>query len=385
MDHIQEQKCPQCAAPLRYDPELGRLVCDHCGADFSIERTPPGEKIPVGVRDPGAKKAKRKQDSHTPEATVEGFDFGRMANRVINLHAGALPVYNCVSCGAEVIAPPEQMALTCPYCGNNITLTDKLSGPLRPDGVLPFSIVPGAVPAAVRRFYRGKRLAPRGFFSDAHVGRVTGVYVPFWVFDGRLAGPMTFSGTRTRSHRSGDYIITETDHFALDRDVSLAFQGVPVDASGRVDDRLMDSLEPFDLRQVRPFDTGYLAGFTADRFDVAGRDLTQRAKARMTSTAAALAADRAGTGYAGVGLTSAALTAEMNAKYLLLPVYLFELEHAVGKTVQRYAFAMNGQTGKVVGDLPTDKGVSRLYFLRWTLLTAGVLFGALVLKYFLGW
>ena len=61
----------------------------------------------------------------------------------------------------------------------------------------------------------------------------------------------------------------------------------------------------------------------------------------------------------------------LTAKYVLLPVYTFGVKWD-GRT---YRFAMNGQTGKVVGDIPTSKKKSML--IRW--LTFAGLFAAMML------
>ena len=359
MEHVKEQKCPNCGGALRFDPEKGRLVCDHCGTE--IELTAAGQA--------------------SDQMEVQGFDFGGLNEQATDPNAAALPVYNCVSCGAEVIAPAEQVALTCPYCGNNIVLTDKVSGKLRPDGVIPFRIASNELPDAVSRFYRGKKLLPKSFFSESSMGKVTGVYIPFWSFSGRMSGTLRYNASNTRSHRSGDYIVTDTDHYALTRDVSVDFNDIPVDASSKIENDLTESLEPFRMEDVKPFDMRYLAGFTADRFDQAQDDIAERARQRMYTTALAASSARATAGYGSANRTGGELRADVRARYLLLPMYLFSIRFGE----KDYRFAVNGQTGKVVGDLPTDKSVSRAYFLR----RAGAVLAAAMLlslaKYMLGW
>jgi len=368
MEHVAEQKCPGCGAALRFDPEKAKLVCDFCGTEVEIAPEAPAEKPK-----PKAKTAGKK-------AGVSGFNFQDLNEQATDPDAEDLPVYNCISCGAEVIAPREQMALTCPYCGNNIVLTDKITGKLRPDGVIPFKITPRELPQAMNKFYRKKKLMPRGFFTDSTIGQVTGVYVPFWVFSGELSGRLIYRGEQSETHRSGSYLITDTHHYQLTRDVGMQFRDVPVDASGRIDDKLMDSLEPFRMEDVQNFDMRYLAGFTADRFDKKKNNIAHRAENRMDSSANAVASTKAGAGYSGVRKTGGALRASLDAKYLLLPVYLFDVDHG-GKS---YHYAFNGQTGKVVGQVPTDELVSRLYFLvRFGAVSAGILL-IFFLRYMLG-
>lgn len=395
MRPVTEQKCPACGAPLRFDPASGKLICDYCG---TVTDLPSSADTPAATAGTGKEQGSGsasgqngtagKADSGKPqgseelpeEDTISGFDFQSMTDAVSVPDAEDLPVYNCVSCGAEVITPPEQAALTCPYCGNNIVLTDKISGKLRPDGVIPFKIRPEELPDAVNRFYSDKKLLPRGFFSRSTMGKVTGVYVPFWVFNGKAGGQMTYRAQTSAASRSGDYIITRTDHYQLIRDAALSFDNLPVDASGRIEDRLMDSLEPFDSSETKPFDMRYLAGFTADRFDQKKSDLSSRARSRMLKTMTSLVDSEAAGSYGAVTRQSARLHVSLDAKYILFPVYLFEISHD-GKS---YPFAVNGQTGKVVGDVPTDSGVSTLYFLKRFALVSGTLIILTVAKYMLG-
>ncbi|MBO4913874.1 MAG: TFIIB-type zinc ribbon-containing protein [Oscillospiraceae bacterium] len=357
MKPIKEQKCPSCGAAMRFDPKQGKLVCDYCGTITDIDAAPQEQT-----------------------GGIEGFDFNSLSAHATDLNADALPVYNCESCGAEVIAAAEQAALTCPYCGNNIVLTDKVSGKLRPDGLIPFKLTAKDLPARMTQFYKNKKLLPRGFFSESKMGKITGVYVPFWVFSGRLFGELNYSAENVSIYQQGDYEVTDTDHYRLSRDVSVEFGDLPVDASGRIDDELMDSLEPFDMLEAKDFDMRYLAGFTADRFDQAKNDISARAERRMRNTAESAADRQAGVGYDSSRRIGGRLKAELNAKYLLFPVYLFDLSHR-GKN---YSFAVNGQTGKVVGTLPIDGGVSFGYFLRRVAVILLGTLGVSAVMYFLG-
>ena len=356
---ITEQKCPACGGSMSFDPARGLLVCDYCKTTKEIPKKP--EKKPSDVR-------------------MKGFDFNSLNEKASVPDAENLPVSSCVSCGAELIVPASQIALTCPYCGNNLVLTDKVSGNLRPDGVIPFRITPKELPAAVTRFYKDKALLPKRFFSDSTMGRVTGVYVPFWVFSGGVKGIITYNAQRINKYKSGNYEVTDTTDYILERDVNMSFKDVPVDVSGKVDDKLMDSLEPFNMNDVQPFNMQYLAGFTADRFDVPKDEVEERAKNRMINSAFSAASAAAGSGYSNVHKRGGRLDFDIDAKYLLLPVYLFEIAFENKK----YSFAVNGQSGKVVGQIPTDNKVSVEYFIKRLIPVMAAVIGIFIVKYFGG-
>ena len=160
---------------------------------------------------------------------------------------------------------------------------------------------------------RGKVLLPKNFFSESTMGHVTGVYVPFWTFSGAVNGTMKYLGETVSNTVVGSYRITETKEYALDRDVNISFDSVPVDASGRIEDKLMDSLEPFDMKEAKPFDMRYLAGFTADRFDVAKDNIEKRARDRMTSSVSNIARAQV-SGYSNVRSLGGRLNFNIDAK-----------------------------------------------------------------------
>ena len=160
----------------------------------------------------------------------------------------------------------------------------------------------------------------------------------------------------------------------------MDFRDLPVDASGKVEDELMDCLEPFHMEDVKPFDMQYLAGFTADRFDKARDDVAERAKERMNNSALSLARSQVSGSYSGVRAVGGKLQADLRARYLLFPVYLFKLTHRKNE----YSFAVNGQTGKIVGSVPTDKKVSWQYFLIRAGIALGVVMLIFFVKYMLG-
>lgn len=326
-ENLSEQKCPACGAPLRFDPESGRSVCDWCGSSFEIDDA--GE---IG------------SGGHGDAAPLE------------------IPLYNCASCGAEIIADAVSASVQCPYCGNNVVLTEKVSGGLKPDGIIPFRFDKKQLPAEIKKFYKDKKLLPRHFFSESSLTEVTGVYVPFWLYSGEYSGDVKYEGYKDSSTRSGDYVINRRKHFDVVRGVSMRFTDIPADASARLDDDLMDSVEPYHFSGLKPFNMSYLSGFCAERFDKDSQAVRSRAFDRMNSSALSVADSNVGGGYSGTTRKSSELKPRgIKTKYVLLPVYTFCVNH----DGHNYRFAMNGQTGKVVGDLPTDKGRTRLMRLLW--------------------
>ncbi len=380
-------KCPSCGGPLHFDSDKGKLKCDYCLSVYS-----PNEI---------AKMYGDQQDLHAGKQKVE-FDEESQAD-VLTRKEDAIQVggkwdsstipadwgedsanmvaYSCPSCGGEILAEATTAATSCPYCGNPTIIPAKLSGAMRPQYIIPFKLDQKAAMEAYKKHCKGKILLPKTFAANSTVEKLRGIYVPFWLFDSHVSGDYSFLGEISSSHREGDYIVTRTRQFSIRRSLELGFEMIPADASRNMPDDLMDSLEPYDYSQMQVFSTSYLPGYLADRSDVSIEESSERAKNRAVVSAQNIAFMDARKGpYTSVLPYGSSVSFEKGqVHYALLPVYILK----VAWNGNNYLYAMNGETGKFVGDLPVDKG--RFFFLFGG--TAGVLFIVfyLIVQMILGW
>ncbi|MBQ7895234.1 MAG: hypothetical protein IJ364_01590, partial [Oscillospiraceae bacterium] len=210
---------------------------------------------------------------------------------------------------------------------------------------------------------------PKAFSEKNHIEEIKGVYVPFWLFDGKATADIRYHATRVHSHIEGDFQVTVTEHYKVRRAGSVRFEKVPVDASTKMPDAHMDSIEPFDYSEMKEFSTAYLPGFLADKYDVSEADSKPRATGRAANSIESMVNSTA-LGY------STCMPEQKNvrvvpdkAKYVLLPVWMLSTRW----NGNSYLFAMNGQTGKLIGDLPISKGRFFEWFLKISLPIAAVL------------
>lgn len=356
---VTNYQCPACTGPLHYSAKSGKLACDYCGSSFDVAeiealyaRKEAEAAAAKQVADAKAEAAQAaKAEAAEAAAASGGWDTSDLS-RDWGAEADGLRVYSCPSCGAELICDQSTAATACPYCGNPAIVPGQFSGALRPDYILPFRLSKDDAVQALRAHYKGKPFLPRSFTSANHIEQIQGVYVPFWLFDGGAEGAASYRASNTNVYETGDYEITETRHYHVVRAGSLAFEKIPVDASSKMPDDHMDSIEPFDYAQLRPFSTAYLPGYLADKYDVTIDDSRDRADTRCRETLAQALRDTV-TGY-GACVTEREDIALRRGKvhYALLPVWMLSTKWRG----QDFLFAMNGQTGKLVGDLPTDRG-----------------------------
>jgi DNA-directed RNA polymerase subunit RPC12/RpoP len=370
-EKIINYKCPACTGPLHYVGDSGKLECDYCGSKYTVAEIESiyKEKVESAAEAAAAEsQAEAPAEAETGGASGQTSSGGWDTSSLENWNdAGAgLRVYSCPSCGAELICDENTAATRCPYCGNPTVVPGQLSGTLKPDYVLPFKLKKEDAQKALLRHYKGKALLPDTFSDEKNIQEIQGVYVPFWLFDGTARVEMDLDASDSTSFLEGDYEVTETRHYEVHRDGDVVFEKIPVDAASKMPDEYMDSLEPYDYDKLEPFSMAYLAGFLADKFDVSVEQSAKRADERAANTAEDVVRNTVGHDMAVIRHKKVSLT-RGKVHYALIPTYLLTIRWNDGQ----YLFAVNGQTGKVVGELPSSQEKERKEFLK-TFLTAVV-------------
>ena len=339
---LQEFKCPNCGGAIQFDPGTQEMVCPYCDSVMNVDA--------LQTMDEGLAK------NQGSEAIQWGYEGGAWREG----EQEGMAVYSCKSCGGEIIGDETLGAASCPFCGNPVVMTSKFAGTLRPDAVIPFKLGKEDALAALQRHYLGKKLLPSVFKDKNHLDEVKGVYVPFWLYDAEADAQMEYNATRIRHWSDSDNDYTETSVYRAYREGGIGFCHVPVDGSRAMDDALMESIEPFHMEDAVDFQTAYLAGYFANKYDVDAEQSANRANERIKNSAKAAFADTV-TGYHSVTPQSAVVNLkDGGVKYALLPVWVL----GTSWEKKNYIFAMNGQTGKFVGDLPLDKAARRKWFVR---------------------
>ena len=349
---ITNYQCPSCTGPLHFSGTSGKLECEYCGASYEVAEiealyAEKEEKAAAAQRAAEEKSAgQNASSSEGGEWDTSGFreDWGTQADGVL--------AYSCPSCGAELICDESTAATSCPYCGNPTVVPGQFSGGLRPDFIVPFKLSKEDAVKALKDHYKRKIFLPKRFTEENHVQEIQGIYVPFWMFDGEAKGDAHYAATRSHTYISGDYKITKTEHYDVYRAGTVTFEKVPVDASSKLSDDHMDSIEPYDYTELKPFSTAYLPGFLADKFDVTVEQSRERADKRCENTLAAALRDTV-KGY-NTCTSKGGSTSLKRGKvhYALMPVWMLNTKWN-GKD---FLFAMNGQTGRLVGELPVSRG-----------------------------
>ena len=334
--------CPSCDGKVEFDAALQKMKCPYCDTEYEVDSL---KELDSALND-----EKIKEDEFRWESSEENSWTAAENENLVS--------YLCNSCSGEIITEKTTAATSCPFCGNPVIMTDNLQGLLKPDYVIPFRLNKNQAVEAYKKHITGKKLLPDVFSDRNHIDEIKGIYVPFWLFDATVEGDAQYKATRVRHWSDNNYNYTETSHYSVFRGGNMSFAKIPVDGSQKMADDLMESIEPYDFSEAVDFSTAYLSGYFADKYDVAVDESRLRANERIkASTVETLSATVHG--YSSVIPTSSNVQMLSGSSgYALYPVWLLNTTFEG----EKYTFAMNGQTGKFVGNLPADKKKANKFF-----------------------
>ncbi len=365
---VKLYKCPNCSAELKFDPDKQRFCCDYCRAEFTQQEVNSflQQQSEDGQKEQNNQSEQSQpQDQRTAEQQQADAEFSENTR-----------LYQCPSCGAEIVADMNTAASFCYYCHNPVILKGRVEGIYRPSKVLPFAFGREKAIEYFNEWAKDKKYVPDDLISEKQIEKMTGLYVPFWVADAITRSRMTATGETIRTWTSGDYRYTQTKSYMVIRDLNVEYDGVPADGSRKIEDDLMESIEPYDYRNTKDFDMAYLSGFLADKFDVNKEEVYPRIHQRMFENNAA--AIESSCGYDKlVGKKFNNDVEKLRWNYMLLPVW-FMTFHYKGKM---WEYAINGQTGKIAGELPIDERKMKRHLAFVAVITMLIV---LVIGYFLG-
>ncbi len=322
MSKVLDNKCPGCGAAIHFKPELGKFKCDYCEGEYTAEQLKDMEKI-----------------------NKEEVDTTNYVN------------YNCPDCGAEIITDENTAATFCVYCGNTSIIKNRLSGEFAPSKIIPFKMEKKKAIEAFKRLRKGRPLTPKEFTSEKNIEKIQGVYIPFWLYETEVSGTIEATATRVKSWTSGNTHYTQTDYYNVVRTGTMEYHRVPVDGSTRFANDMMNTIEPFDYSKLIDYNHAYLSGFLAEKYDVSKEDAFVDAKNRTLNTTKQEMLNSMH-GYSSKTIKKNDLqSTNKNVEYALLPVWMVNVKY----NNEYYLFAMNGESGKFIGNIPLDKKRALMY------------------------
>lgn len=317
-----DNKCPSCGAMIKFSPKEQKWVCEYCGSKFTLEE----------------------MQQHKNASAKEVNQASIIDKKIKVVQAD---VYRCKSCGAEIIADANTTATFCVYCGNTAILKERIQDGRVPDLIIPFKKVKEDATCAFEKLVKSKPLVPKAFKSKKNIEKIMGIYIPFWAYDFDVRGTAEFQATDIKTWSDFRNRYTKTDRFSVVCDGIMSYDKVLADGSSRFPDDLMDSLEPFEYKDLTPYNHAFLAGFLSEKYDVEENVAEKRAQQRTEKTSVSLLQETIRHQQSTLLKHNLSIKKE-KSNYILLPVFMVSIKYRD----KMYIFAMNGQTGKIVGELP---------------------------------
>ena len=318
MANVISEKCPSCNAPLKYDAIKEQFKCEYCGNIYSLD---------------DLEQYKKKNENFKKFEKMSDMDG-----------------YRCSSCGAEIITGDNVASTSCVYCKNTALIKERLTGLYAPSKIITFKYTKEDAIAAFKKICKGRILMPKMFSDVGNIQKMEGLYVPFWLYDCENNANLNANCTRVTSWSDIHYIYTKTDVYNVSRNGNLSFIKVPADGSSRFDDTIMNAIEPFNYDDFKDFNLSYLSGYISEKYDVDKDKSYENTLSRVKNDSKKYLLDSI-QGYTSKSITSYTDNVKLNnVDYVLLPVWVLNIKFKD----KIYHFAYNGQTGKMVGEIPVD-------------------------------
>lgn len=332
---VKIYKCPGCNADMKFDANTQMLKCEYCDTELTVEAA---EKLAeIQTQD-----SEHSDMDEIVDETEENASYGEKDADFIK--------YRCASCGAELLTDEHTAATVCSYCGNPNLISERIEGEKTPAMLIPFKIDENKAREIYRNWCRKGVVTPGEFLRQNTIEKINAIYVPFWLYDYNANVKLSANCTKVRRRITGNYEYIYTDHYRVYRDVSAEYVKLPADASEKMPDDIMDKLEPFNYSELQTFAMPYLSGYTAEKYNYTNEELTNRVESRVKSY---IVNEGRGTinRYESVNVVGCDVRLlKKSAKYVMLPVWILNFRYK-GK---EHIFAINGQTGKLVGKRPVS-------------------------------
>jgi len=325
--------CSNCGGKLAYSAKEKQIICGHCG---NIE---PIDAASDRVVEHDFQKALTDLNYHTPEKDDQ-------------------KVFDCQSCGSKFMVNNSQVKVQCGFCGsNNVNLEAFEHSYIEPMGIIPFKVPKEQSSKLFNDWIKKGWFRPNKLKRLAEMDSLHGIYIPFWTYDAQTessySGEAGYREQVSKTIRvNGEYQnkrVTETRWVHRSGHLSHFFDDVLVVASTGVQQKLMQSIEPFDLREVINYDPRLMLGWEAEVYSLELDEGYKIADKIMDKRLKDLCkAEIGGDTQRHVRVNSQKFY--QTFKMIMLPIWISSYRYQN----KIYQFSVNGQTGKVNGKKPTS-------------------------------
>jgi hypothetical protein len=324
----QKFHCPACGAEAHWNPTKQALICPFCGTES-----------PATLLARAADTAIVEHDLAAALRDIPDSARGWQAEKTS---------VRCQSCQAISVFDPDKIARCCEFCGSaQLVPYEQVKDAFRPESLLALKIDESKARDLIRSWYKNQWLAPNALRTKALTDTVKGIYLPYWTFDARAhALWRAESGTYYYTNEGGKRV-RRVQWTPAAGELSHLFDDELVPASLGVHSARLRGIEPFPTGELIPYDAGYLAGWTVERYQIDLIAAAARSREQMEATLHRLCGE-AVPGDTQRNLNVQATFAEQRFKHILVPVWLVTYVYGA----KSYQVVVNGVTGRIAGERP---------------------------------
>ena len=326
--------CKDCGAKLTFAPGSLSLKCEFCGAVNEI------------VIDESARAEAIKENDYL--TALENLSD----DQIEEVHT-----VKCNCCGATTTFDNNVVSAQCDFCGSPMTIDQKsTSKMIKPKAILPFVVQQRNSHEEFTKWIKSLWFAPSALKKFADEQRISGIYLPYWTYDantitdytGRRGEDYTVEEKYTDSQgQPKTRNVTKTNWYRAQGRVRNSFDDIFVVGSKTLPYKYLDNLEPWNLKDLVPYDEKFLTGFKTETYSVDLKAGFQDAQQKMQSTIDKTIKKDIGGDRQEITTKNIQYN-DITYKHILLPVWMSTYRYN-GKA---YRFIINGQSGKVTGERP---------------------------------
>jgi hypothetical protein len=324
----QKFHCPACGAEANWNPAKQALLCPFCGTESPATLTKLGADTRIEEHDLVA--ALRA----IPD-TARGWQAPKTSVR-------------CQSCQAISVFDQDVVGRRCDFCGSTALVPyTETKDPFRPESLLPLKTSESQARDLIRQWYGRQWLAPNNLNAKALTDTVRGIYLPYWTFDAKADARWSADAGTFYYVSEGNRRVQKVRWTPASGELSHTFDDELVCASVGVDGAKLRRVEPFPTTSLVPFDPGYLAGWTVERYQIDLVAAAERSRQAMMNQMRRLCAQQV-PGDTQRNLVVDAEFRDQTFKHILAPVWLMTYVYGA----KSYQVIVNGVTGTIAGSRP---------------------------------
>ncbi len=330
-----ELKCSGCGSILKYKPGTPNLICTYCSAENLIQQS---------------------------EEKIEEIDFSKFVSEQLGKEEKVDVVsVRCNACGASISLDPNITSDQCPYCDSNIVVkSGSTSTILKPKSLIPFFVDKKKASDSFKNWIQGLWFAPGNLKKNSTINeKLNGIYIPYWTYDANTHTDYTgqrgtyYYETETYTEEENGETVTKTREVRHTRwnyvsgHVNNTFDDILVIASKSLPDKYTIKLEPWHLKDLKPYNDKFLSGFRTETYQTDVVQGLEVAKVRMEpEIRQEICRDISGDEQR-INTMNVAYN-DVTFKHVLLPIWISSYRY----NEKVYRFLINGQTGEVQGERP---------------------------------